>query len=610
MTPLEAALEYAKAGMSVIPAHTPDADGGCSCGKSDCIENRKQGKHSRIAWKEYQSRRATEEEIRRWWTQWPEANVGIVTGKVSDFVGLDSDGEAGRESLKDKHLPLTPTAKTGREEGGEHRYFKHPGFECRNKAGVWPDGNVYPGLDFRGDGGMIIVPPSLHASGKQYQFADGLALGEVDLAPCPDWLLEMLRKAPSKPAERAEGAEGSIIAEGARNDTLFKLAYAMRRQGASEKAIYGAIYFENKDRCNPPLDESELSEIAASAAKYEPAPEESTTTAAIPTVSLSDLLAERMEPAKWLVDRLIPETGLTMLAADSGVGKSWLAYHLALCATGGEPFLGHFSTREATSLIIDLESGRARVQRRMSKLVLPMDAAGWGIDIAFGASLGLDKPENAVRFSDLVKQHKPDLLIIDSLRRVYSGDENESQTAAKVGGFLHSLAEECNCAILLIHHLRKVSAFSSNSGGERVRGSSDWRAVVDSLLVLSKKRPGVLSVEHVKSRDCEELPEFLIEADFGQEDEAPATLRYIGAVGQAEKREGVQQKILDCLVASGGAWRQDVLAMAEEWGVCKETVKRALSDLLESDAIAIVDGPRKTKRYVPKPPSLMEVAEL
>jgi hypothetical protein len=329
---LEAALSYERQGFSVVPLHTP-TEGGCSCKKrADCPNP---GKHARVKWLPLQERRATESDIRRWWARWPDANVGIVTGEVSDIVVLDVDGEQGRAAIHGKHMPLTVTVLTGRE-GGEHRWFKHPGFECRNAAESWPDGNDYPHLDFRGDAGIIVCPPSLHASGKTYRFADGLELGEVDREPCPSWLLTMLTANHSKPVATVHD-DGGIIGEGKRKSTLMKLAGAMRRQGACEESIFGAIYFENKRRCQPPLEESELSEVAASAAKYEPAPD--TTPAAMPTVTLETLLTEQMEPARWLVDKLVPETGLTMLCGDSGVGKSWLGYHLALCLTAGEPFL-------------------------------------------------------------------------------------------------------------------------------------------------------------------------------------------------------------------------------------------------------------------------------
>ena len=73
---LSAALVYAENGLSVIPV---------SRDKKPLLKS----------WKEYQDRYATEEEILSWWEQWPDANVAIITGKISDLVGVDADGSEG-----------------------------------------------------------------------------------------------------------------------------------------------------------------------------------------------------------------------------------------------------------------------------------------------------------------------------------------------------------------------------------------------------------------------------------------------------------------------------------------------------------------------------------
>lgn len=571
---LRTALEYERHRFSVVPLHTPTQDGGCSCGQPDCDTP---GKHPRLtSWKEYQRRRATGQEIERWWTQWPDANIGIITGAVSRLVVVDIDGQQGKESLRGNRFPKTPVVTTGR---GLHVYLRHPGFECRNASDKWPDGNTYPGLDFRGDGGLVVAPPSLHVTGKQYAFCEGRSLNDVRLAPLPEWFATMLRNGPGKPATGGEAAEvGCTIPVGRRNATLTSLAGTMRRVGFTQAAIEAALKTENAARCDPPLSEGEVSGIAASVGKYEP--EAGQEAGAIPLISLSNLLAEDVQPPRWRADRLIPEVGLAMLAGDSGVGKSWLVYHLALCVSAGVPFLGHFPTEQGPALVVDLEAGRVRTQRRFRKLLAGMDSDGDSppVSFAFGPALRLDKAESAERFAAFIKDAGAAMVIVDSLRRVHSGDENTSETANQVGGYFRSLAEEAGCAVVLVHHLRKESAFAPNKGGERVRGSSDWRAVLDSLLVLSKKRRGILAVEHAKSRDCEELPEFLIEADFG-EGEAAARLRYIGQVEKAEKCEVVQDSIIKRLAASGGAWRKDLLAMAEELGVSQVTVRRALDGL-------------------------------
>ena len=122
--------------------------------------------------------------IGRWWKQWPSANIGVPTGKKSGLVVLDVDPDAGgSESLAkleraDSPLPETARARTGR--GGIHVFFRYPrGTEIRNSAGL-----LGPGLDVRGEGGYIVVPPS--RTRGPYKWVDSSPLAEAS------WLIERL----------------------------------------------------------------------------------------------------------------------------------------------------------------------------------------------------------------------------------------------------------------------------------------------------------------------------------------------------------------------------------------------------------------------------------
>jgi putative DNA primase/helicase len=99
--------------------------------------------------------------INAWWNRWPDANIGMPTGKRSDVFVVDADEDkGGLESLakleaENEPLPTTARARTGR--GGLHLYFKYPSEgEIRNSAS-----KLGPGLDVRGEGGYVLVPPSI-----------------------------------------------------------------------------------------------------------------------------------------------------------------------------------------------------------------------------------------------------------------------------------------------------------------------------------------------------------------------------------------------------------------------------------------------------------------
>ncbi|WP_235715223.1 bifunctional DNA primase/polymerase [Acetivibrio thermocellus] len=167
MTMMDAALKYAEANIPVIPLHWICEDGSCSCKEGSNCDSK--GKHPLYTgW--YKNSTAYVEQIRKWWTKTPNANIGIPTGEKSDWLVLDVDdgGDETISALEATHgkLPDTVTAVTGR--GGRHYVFKYPqGRSIPNKTKFAPD------LDTRSTDGLIVVAPSIHVSGNQYQWLEG-----------------------------------------------------------------------------------------------------------------------------------------------------------------------------------------------------------------------------------------------------------------------------------------------------------------------------------------------------------------------------------------------------------------------------------------------------
>jgi hypothetical protein len=163
---LHAALDYASRGWPVVPMHEPSQSGCCSCRLgSEC---RSSAKHPRTA---HGVKDGTTDlsVIRAWWMRCPRANVGILTGTGSGIIVLDVDPRnGGTESLARLQsqiggLPETVTVATG--GGGMHFYLRHPGGHIRSR-----EMTGFPGIDVKGDGGIVIAPPSVHISGCRYAF--------------------------------------------------------------------------------------------------------------------------------------------------------------------------------------------------------------------------------------------------------------------------------------------------------------------------------------------------------------------------------------------------------------------------------------------------------
>ena len=233
------------------------------------IPIRPRDKRPLIPWEEFQTRRATEAEVRDWLIKWPDMNLGVVTGAISGLVVLDVDGAVGLATIqrllaKGHQLPHTVRAITPGRGGGSHYFFRHPGGTVSNRTHNMPD---LPGCDVRGNGGYIVVAPSVHPEGGVYAWAPGCAPWEVELAEMPSWLADALKKQSAKTHQAP--TEGKVP-EGQRNAFLAGQAGAMRRRGMVEEVILAALLMKNTSRCEPHLPEEEVRRIAASISKYPP----------------------------------------------------------------------------------------------------------------------------------------------------------------------------------------------------------------------------------------------------------------------------------------------------------------------------------------------------
>lgn len=226
------ALDYAADGWHVLPLHSLDSVGLCSCRDADCGSP---AKHPRT--KTGLTEASTDPVvIEAWWSRWPEANVGVRTGAISGIVVLDIDsyagGDDGLAELVAEYGELVDTMEAETGGGGRHLIYAHPGdtVDIRNKAGL------APGVDVRGDGGYIVAPPSLHVSGAFYEWSTTMAP-----AALPAWLIERpkpVRKVTAMPvvhnpsehpwvkaAFDGELRDLRLAAEGTRNDQLNRTAF-------------------------------------------------------------------------------------------------------------------------------------------------------------------------------------------------------------------------------------------------------------------------------------------------------------------------------------------------------------------------------------------------
>ncbi|WP_203789542.1 bifunctional DNA primase/polymerase [Paractinoplanes rishiriensis] len=254
---LAAALRYAAAGIPVMPLHTPAAVG-CSCREAAGCASA--GKHPRLR---HGLRDATlrPQLIRAWWRHWPTANIGLATGTVLDVCDIDTN--TALAAILDLLKVIRPTGPLVRTGAGWHLWFAASGLPSRV--------GLLPGVDWRGRGGLIAAPPSVHASGATYRFQQPWQPAAA-LPSCPAELRRLVLPRPPLPkgaaadvtdldrytaaalagevqrillAPRPVVRDGRRITGGGRNDALntaaFRLAQLSAGGGVDEAAVRHAL---------------------------------------------------------------------------------------------------------------------------------------------------------------------------------------------------------------------------------------------------------------------------------------------------------------------------------------------------------------------------------
>ena len=247
---LEAALRYAELGYPVLPCKPGSKEPLTEHGNCDATTDADQ--------------------IEGWWTQRPNANIGINT---TGLLVLDLDtSNTWLADKQNKLLELAGAPLSLTANGGRQYFFRQPvGKNWRNTAG-----RLAKKVDTRGDGGYVVVPPSVLSGRKHYRWAEGMALDEPPerLEEPPAWLVAELDAlatgTPTSPRHATGGDDANPIPSGQRNATLARLGGAMRRVGMSQAEISAALTRVNEDRCKPPLAQREVEQVAVSVARYEP----------------------------------------------------------------------------------------------------------------------------------------------------------------------------------------------------------------------------------------------------------------------------------------------------------------------------------------------------
>jgi hypothetical protein len=176
-------------------------------------------------------------------------------------------GDDALTELERQHGALPDTARVSTGGRGTHVYFA-PDARFTTSRGGLP-----VGLDVRGHGGYVILPPSIHPNGRTYQWEIGARPADVAFAPAPQWLLERVHGSRTNGVARPPDEWAALIhgpiATGERNDTIARLAGYLLRRRPDPRVVFELVRAVNQARCTPPLSDEEVLRTVDSIARCE-----------------------------------------------------------------------------------------------------------------------------------------------------------------------------------------------------------------------------------------------------------------------------------------------------------------------------------------------------
>ena len=245
----------------------------------------------------------------------------------------------------------------------------------------------------------------------------------------------------------------------------------------------------------------------------------------VPSIkTVDELMAHDYPPTTYLVDRLIPTESITILSGPSRNFKTYTLLDIAIAVASQKPLFGHFATTQAEVLIINEEDGERLLQQRFRQLGIEQ---GSNLPIHISAMNGFTLTDTSV--DEIIQLCGDDvkLVIIDSLIRVHSSDENSAREMSRVFAQLRKFTK-AGIAVLVTQHHRKGNQHSTG-GASEMRGSSDILAAVDSHFAVTRKDSLYLTFTQEKQRYAIELEPFQVKVHINDDS---FRFEYLGALSK------------------------------------------------------------------------------
>jgi archaellum biogenesis ATPase FlaH len=536
-----------------------------------------------VNWGKYSKEKPTIKEWKKWSKEVDIKGIAVVTGKISRITVIDIDPRNGGSNLIFKNLQ-NACSRTG--GGGWHYFFEYDP-EISNGT------IIAPGIEVKNDGGLITLPPSFHPNGNKYEWVNGYApwldikSENFNILPIPENIKIMCKR---HLQDKSAGIQFERVSEGNRNNEATRnFGILFNKLGAENKSLIWDTGVAWNNRNTPPLPEKELISVFNSISKRhnEKSQSQSIYTSDFPTfgddkvITLSEFLNKEYPKANWIVDDLIPQNGITCISGAPKVGKSILTLYIALRISRGNELFDTYPTLKSKILYISKDEPEFLTNSRLKSFVGDNQVLDENFYFSSFNDIYFDNRKFSEGILSYALQKGIKVIIIDSFRRIFKGDENSSQIINEVQQNL-KLLTNAGLTVIFIHHHGK-EGFFSKKGGDKLRGSSDILAMVDSLLMLEKVADKRIKIDQAAIRQKEPIRPFVIEIT----NDPCLDIKYLGEVDEeTTKKEDTKEYILSLLADDTPRIQKEILEILKtQYAVGETTIKMSIKELFETKLI-------------------------